>query len=37
MAGLTDVKKAAAAAGRIFDLIDRKSEIDPLSDEGKTQ
>jgi len=37
MAGLTDAKKAEEAAGRIFELIDRKSEIDPLSDEGKTQ
>jgi len=37
VAGLTDAKKAEEAAGRIFDLIDRKSQIDPLSDEGKTQ
>jgi hypothetical protein len=37
MAGLTDVEKAKAAAGRIFELIDRESEIDPLSDEGKKQ
>jgi ATP-binding cassette subfamily B (MDR/TAP) protein 1 len=37
MAGLTDAKKAQEAAGRIFELIDRKSEIDPLSDEGKMQ
>jgi len=35
VAGLTDVKKAQEAAGRIFELLDRKSEIDPLSDEGK--
>lgn len=37
MAGLTDAKKAQEAAGRIFELIDRKTEIDPLSDEGKVQ
>lgn len=35
MAGLTDADAATAAAGRIFDLIERKSEIDPLSEEGK--
>eukprot|EP00526_Cylindrotheca_closterium_P003410 CAMPEP_0113657424 /NCGR_PEP_ID=MMETSP0017_2-20120614/31035_1 /TAXON_ID=2856 /ORGANISM="Cylindrotheca closterium" /LENGTH=1368 /DNA_ID=CAMNT_0000571343 /DNA_START=232 /DNA_END=4338 /DNA_ORIENTATION=+ /assembly_acc=CAM_ASM_000147 len=37
MAGLTDAKKAQEAAGRIFELIDRQTEIDPLSDEGKIQ
>lgn len=37
MAGLTDVEKAKAAAGRIFELIDRESDIDPLSDKGKKQ
>ncbi|MGK3738332.1 MAG: ATP-binding cassette subfamily B (MDR/TAP) protein 1 [Bacillariaceae sp.] len=33
--GATDRSKALAAAERIFDLMDRKSEIDPLSTEGK--
>ena len=33
--GATDRKKAKAAANRIFELIDRHSAIDPLSDEGK--
>ena len=37
MSGLTDAEKAKKAAGRIFELIDRKSDIDPLSDEGKKQ
>jgi len=37
MAGLTDAKKAQEAAERVFELIDRKGEIDPLSDEGKMQ
>lgn len=37
MAGLTDAKKAQEAAGRIFTLIDRETEIDPLSDKGKIQ
>jgi hypothetical protein len=32
---LVDSKKASEAAARIFEIIDRKSEIDPLSDEGK--
>lgn len=35
MADLTDSEKAKAAAKRIFDLIDRQSTIDPLTDEGK--
>jgi hypothetical protein len=35
MNDLTDSKKAAEAAERIFEIIDRKSEIDPLSEEGK--
>lgn len=35
MQGATDREKAKAAAERVFELIDRKSEIDPLSDEGK--
>jgi ABC-type multidrug transport system fused ATPase/permease subunit len=35
MQDLTDSEKARAAAARIFELIDRKSEIDPLTDEGK--
>lgn len=33
--GTTDKKAAEEAAGRIFSLIDRKSEIDPLSKTGK--
>jgi len=33
--GTTDKKAAKEAAGRIFSLIDRKSEIDPLSKTGK--
>jgi len=37
MMGLTDADKAKEAAVRIFDLIDRVSEIDPLSDNGKKQ
>lgn len=32
--GATDRKRAMLAANRIFDLIDRKSPIDPLSDAG---
>jgi len=32
--GATDRKRATLAADRIFDLIDRKSAIDPLSDSG---
>jgi len=35
--GLTDAEKAGEAATRIFELIERDSEIDPLSEEGKTQ
>jgi ATP-binding cassette subfamily B (MDR/TAP) protein 1 len=35
MADLADSEKAKAAAKRIFDLIDRQSKIDPLSDAGK--
>jgi hypothetical protein len=31
----TDSKKAAEAADRVFEIIDRQSEIDPLSNEGK--
>jgi len=34
MAGLTDSKKAKAAANRIFDLLERVSAIDPLSEAG---
>ena len=30
-----DRKKAQRAAARVFELIDRQSAIDPLSDEGK--
>eukprot|EP00934_Nitzschia_sp_Nitz4_P000886 Nitzschia sp. Nitz4//scaffold281_size24464//5181//15824//NITZ4_008397-RA/size24464-snap-gene-0.2-mRNA-1//-1//CDS//3329545607//886//frame0 len=37
MAGLTDSGKAREAASRIFELIERKSEIDPLSEEGGKQ
>ena len=33
--GAVDRKKANLAAARIFDLIDRQSEIDPLSKTGK--
>lgn len=33
--GVTDKKKAEAAAGRLFFLINRKSAIDPLSTTGK--
>lgn len=33
--GATDKKKAEAAAGRLFYLINRKSAIDPLSTSGK--
>lgn len=32
---ISDRKEAEKSAGRIFYLIDRKSSIDPLSDEGK--
>ena len=34
MSGLTDADKAKAAAVRIFELTERVSEIDPLSDDG---
>merc|ERR1712137_188814 len=37
MTGLTDAEKAKAAAHRIFELTERVSEIDPLSEEGKKQ
>lgn len=37
MQGATDRKKANEAASRIFDLIERESKIDPLSDEGEKQ
>jgi ATP-binding cassette subfamily B (MDR/TAP) protein 1 len=37
MAGLTDAEKAKAAANRIFELTERMSTIDPLSDAGKIQ
>jgi hypothetical protein len=37
MSGLTDADKAKAAAHRIFELTERVSEIDPLSDKGKKQ
>jgi hypothetical protein len=33
--GVTDRDKAKLAAERIFELTDRESRIDPLSDEGK--
>jgi len=32
---ISDRKEVEKAAGRIFYLLDRKSEIDPLSEEGK--
>jgi ATP-binding cassette subfamily B (MDR/TAP) protein 1 len=35
MQDMTDSKKAAEAAQRIFEIIDRKSQIDPLSTAGK--
>jgi len=35
MADLADSEKAKAAARRIFDLMDRESRIDPLSESGK--
>jgi hypothetical protein len=35
LAGATDKPKAEAAAGRLFYLMNRKSEIDPLSPDGK--
>lgn len=37
ISGLTDAGEALAATVRIFDLIERPSEIDPLSDGGKKQ
>lgn len=33
--GLSDRKETELSAGRIFYLLDRKSQIDPLSEEGK--
>ena len=33
--GISDKKQTEKSAGRIFYLLDRKSEIDPLSEEGK--
>jgi ATP-binding cassette subfamily B (MDR/TAP) protein 1 len=36
MQGATDKNKANLAAERIFELTDRESAIDPLSDEGET-
>lgn len=33
--GAIDRDKAKEAASRVFELMDRQSEIDPLSDEGK--
>jgi ATP-binding cassette subfamily B (MDR/TAP) protein 1 len=33
--GLTDKKKAEAAAGRLFYIINRESAIDPLNPSGK--
>lgn len=33
--GATNKEKAKEAAGRIFELIDQKSKIDPLSSSGK--
>lgn len=33
--GTADREKAKAAAARIFELIDRQSLIDPLTDEGR--
>ena len=33
--GAVNREKAKAAAGRIFALIDRESDIDPLSESGK--
>ena len=35
--GAIDKKEAKKAAGRIFYLINRKSEIDPMSKEGKSE
>lgn len=35
MQGATDREKAKAAAVRVFELIDRESKIDPLSEAGK--
>ena len=34
MQGMTDKDEAIAAADRIFELLERKSEIDPLSEKG---
>ena len=33
--GISDKKETERSAGRIFYLLDRKSEIDPMSEEGK--
>jgi ATP-binding cassette subfamily B (MDR/TAP) protein 1 len=33
--GLSDRKETEKSAGRIFYLLDRQSEIDPLSEDGK--
>lgn len=35
MQDMTDSKAAAEAADRVFEIIDRKSDLDPLSTEGK--
>jgi ATP-binding cassette, subfamily B (MDR/TAP), member 1 len=35
MQDMTDSKKAAEAAERVFEIIDRQSELDPLSEDGK--
>jgi ATP-binding cassette subfamily B (MDR/TAP) protein 1 len=32
--GISDKKETEASAGRVFYLLDRKSEIDPMSEEG---
>jgi ATP-binding cassette subfamily B (MDR/TAP) protein 1 len=34
--GVSDRKETEVSAGRIFYLLDRKSAIDPLSQDGKT-
>lgn len=34
--GTVDKVKAKAAAARLFEIIDRQSEIDPLSTKGET-
>ena len=35
--GATNRERAKVAANRIFALLDKKSQIDPLSDEGKKE